>query len=388
MVLPELCQSLGTHEQHIGVTQHDTVHRAAEPEFGADQITAVGVNIVLEGHIVTVQTVGAAPVVRASHDILRIEHIGEPCYTYSQPQARIGIVGGCVKVLLVEIGDIRQSVGIGAESVHDVLAGLVEVATAVGHTFYTRHHQSVRPVAVTQVSAVVGGVLHSPYTLLAVLVLRFGTEIVVEILLQSVSSRLIDSLVGVCKHFLQVVTVDLGHSVAGGVVLSVRLVQIDFGEQCGSRSLCGATFVGLRSRQHAVGVLQIVGNELPALVVGVGVVTQRFVVGLGHVGRNNKRHVLVQTLQQEVPVRTEELHLAQALCLERITVIHGVERVNGGIHTAQTVVQTYPHVVDVPVGGHYALRYLQLVEHIAVILADAALVGVIRTDIVVPHRER
>ena len=57
-------------------------------------------------------------------------------------------------------------------------------------------------------------------------------------------------------------------------------------------------------------------------------------------------------------IRTQELHFAQALRFELITVVHGVQRSDGGVDTAQTVIQTHPHVVDIPVGRQYTLTYL------------------------------
>ena len=84
-------------------------------------------------------------------------------------------------------------------------------------------------------------------------------------------------------------------------------------------------------------------------------------------------------------VRTQEAHLAEALLLEFVAIVHRVERVDCRIDTAQTVIETYPHVVDIPVGSEDALRDLQLVEDVTVILGDTTFIGIVRAHVIVPH---
>ena len=165
---------------------------------------------------------------RTAHDEVRVELIRETGYTYRQPQTGIGVVGRSIEILVVERVDEGQTFGVGTESVNEVLTRLVEITTAVRHPFDTRYHQTVRPVAVTQVRTVVGRVLHRPKALLAVLILRFRTEVIMEIILQTIPSGGIDTFLGILEYFCQIVTVDLRHLVRSGIVLTVCLVQIYF----------------------------------------------------------------------------------------------------------------------------------------------------------------
>lgn len=131
------------------------------------------------------------------------------------------------------------------EGIHKVLAGLVEVATTIGYTRYVRHNQSVRPVEITVLGAVVHRILHCPDALYAVLVLRFWTEIVVKIRLQIKSSGSIDRRIGELDYFLQVLGIDLRYGMAVGFVLTISLIQIDLGEQCCSGSSGRTALVSL-----------------------------------------------------------------------------------------------------------------------------------------------
>ena len=162
-----------------------------------------------ERYVIAVEAVRATPVLSTFHHIVRIELIGEIRDTDSQPKTRICRLGLGIKILLIEVINIRQTIGIGAESVHEVLARLVEIAT----TFYAGgNHQAIRPVAVTQIGTVIRRILHGPQTLFAILILRFGTEVIMEILLQSIATGGIDILLGIGDHFLQIILVDLRHS--------------------------------------------------------------------------------------------------------------------------------------------------------------------------------
>ena len=97
---------------------------------------------------------------------------------------------------------------------------------------------------------------------------------------------------------------------------------------------------------------------MPSFVIGIFGVAQFVIVLLLHQRIDDKGDILVQPFEQEMSIGTQELHLAQSLCFELITVIHGVQRSDGGIHTAQAVIQTHPHVVDIPVGRQYTLAHL------------------------------
>ena len=208
-----------------------------------------------------------------------------------------------------------------------------------------------------------------------------------KIRLQIKSSGSIDRRIGELDYFLQVLGIDLRYGMAVGFVLTISLVQIDLGEQCCSGSFGRTALVSLLLGQNVVGKLQVVSNDLPALVVGIFGVAQVVVIVLGHVSHDYKGYILVQALEQEVSVRPQEVHLSQALVLQFVGIIHAVQCIDSGIHAAEAVVQAHPHVVDIPVGGQDALRYLQLMKHVTVACAVAALVGVIAADIEVPHRE-
>ena len=87
-------------------------------------------------------------------------------------------------------------------------------------------------------------------------------------------------------------------------------------------------------------------------------------------------------------VSTQEIHLTQTLLFEFITVIHLQQHIDSCIYTAQTVIETAPHIIDIPVGGKDTSGDLQLMEDITIRFTVSAFVGVIRADIEVPHGER
>ena len=147
------------------------------------------------------------------------------------------------------------------------------------------------------------------------------------------------------------------------------------------------SLLGLRRRQNGVSVFQIISDQLPALIIGIFGIGERVIVGLFHVRFYHERDVLIEAFEQEMAIRTQEFHLTQTLRLQLIRIRHGVKRVYSRIDTAQTIVETYPHVVDIPIGSHNTLADLQLVEYITIVLADTTLIGVIGTHIKVPHRE-
>ena len=86
-------------------------------------------------------------------------------------------------------------------------------------------------------------------------------------------------------------------------------------------------------------------------------------------------------------VTAQEFHLCQALLLHGEAVIALVQQGDGAVDAGQAVVQADPHVVDVPVGGKDTLLDFELVEHITVAGAVAALVSVIGAHVEVPHGE-
>ena len=193
----------------------------------------------------------------------------------------------------------------------------------------TGHNQTVREVQVAPGGAVVLGVLDGPDALLAVLVGFLGTEVVVEVALQTVAGSGIDGGIGVLHHLLQVFGADARHLVAAGIVLTICLVEVDLGQEGGSGSLGGTALVSLCHGQHQIGSLQVVDDLLPALVVGVLGVRQVVIVVLGHVQFVDKGNLLEQTLQLEMSVGTQEQHLAGALLdggIVLVSLIQHVER--------------------------------------------------------------
>ena len=341
-----------------------------------------------ERHIIAVQTVGTTPSAGSGHHVFGVEHIRQPRNTYRQEETGIGILVRLVIVFCVIGIQIRQSGIVGTERIDEVMARLVEIATAVRHARYIRYNQAIRPVEVAVLGTIVHGILHSPDTLNTVLILRFGTEVVVEIRLQSVSAFRIDSGIGIFDYLLQILLVDLGHLVGTGVVLTVSLVEIDLRQER-SRSRFGRTaLIFLTNRQHSISLLQVIGNHLPSLVIRILGIGESVVLIGGHIALDDERDVLVEPFEQEMTVRTEEIHLAETLLLEFVfCLIRVIQHVDSRINTTQTVVQAHPHIVDIPVGGQDAFGDLQLVEHITVGGTVTALVGVVRADIEIPHRE-
>ena len=93
----------------------------------------------------------------------------------------------------------------------------------------------------------------------------------------------------------------------------ICLIKIYLGKESGSSSLSRTSLVGLRVGQHLVGILQIIDDLLPALVVRVFGVREGIVVVLCHVLLVHERNLLKQTLQLEVTIGTEKLHLSSTL---------------------------------------------------------------------------
>ena len=160
----------------------------------------------LEGDVVAVEAVGAAPNVVLLDDVVLVEHVGHAGHAYGQEQARVGVVGRLVVVSVVEGVDVGQTVRARAIGVDEVLRGLVEVAAAVGDVGDAGRDEAVAPVEVAVGRTVVAGVLYGPDALSAVLVALFGAEVVVDVLLEAVVAVVFR--VGVFDDLLQIVLVD------------------------------------------------------------------------------------------------------------------------------------------------------------------------------------
>ena len=203
-----------------------------------------------------------------------------------------------------------MTVGIGTIGVHKILTGLVEVTTSIGNTRDIRHDKTVAPVQVTILGTVVDRILHGPDALHTILVLCLRTEVVVEVGLEVEATCAVDVRIAVLDDLQQVFSVDACNLIGLRVILAVSLIEISLGEEGCSCCLGRTTLIGLLHRKHIVGILHIVDDLLPALIVvklGVG---KGVVVFLLQVGIHDERNVLIETLQQEVGVGTQELHLA------------------------------------------------------------------------------
>ena len=206
-----------------------------------------------------------------------------------------------------------------------------------------------------------------------------------EVILQTVVG--IQGGIGELNHLLQVTLVDARHLVALGIILAISLIEIYLGKESSGGSTGGTSFLLLYFGQRVIGFHQVIDDELPTLVVGVLGVGQLVILVIGQVLVDDKGDVLVQTLEQEVAIGTQELHLGQALRLHVVAVVSLLEQSNGTVHARQAVVQPYPHVINVPVGGEYTLLDFKLMEHVTVAGTVTTLVGIITTDVKVPHRE-
>ena len=179
-----------------------------------------------------------------------------------------------------------------------------------------RNYQTVREVQVTIGSTVVLRILDSPNTLLAVLILFLRTEVVVQVAFQSVVA--VQLGISIFDNLLQVVVVDAGHLIGIGIILVISFIEINLCQEGSSGSLSGATLLLLHLRQYVIGILQVVDNLLPTLVVTILRVRQVHIVSLCHVQLVHERNLLEQTLQLEMTVSTQELHLASTLLDGRV----------------------------------------------------------------------
>ena len=137
-----------------------------------------------------------------------------------------------------------------------------------------------------------------------------------------------------------------------------------------------------------VGIFQVVDDLLPPFVVGIGLVAQIVVFfGREHLVVG-KGYLLIESLQEEVTVSSQEFHLADAgIALGIFLCAHVVEHLKCRVRAGNGVVEALPHVGDVPVGGHDSLLDLKGVEHVAIFRTVASLVGIVAAYVEVPHRE-
>lgn len=175
----------------------------------------------------------------------------------------------------------------------------------------------------------------------------------------------------------------------GAVVLAVSLVKVCLGQVSGGSGAVGATHLLLHLGKGIEGILEVVDYELPALVVGIGGVLEVVVLLGAEVLVDREGDVLIETFEKEMAVAAQETHLGNSTVAQRIARgVHRAEHLKRRVGTRDGVVEAFPHIGDVPVGGHDALRHLEGVEHVAVLRTVAALVGVVGANVEIPHRER
>lgn len=168
----------------------------------------------------------------------------------------------------------------------------------------------------------------------------------------------------------------------------VGLVEVDLCQESSSGSLGGTALLGLSDGQYLIGLLEVVDNLLPTLVVGVLGVRHVVIVVLGHVGLVDKGNLLEQALQLEVSIGTQEQHLAGTLADGGIVLVSLSQHIERQGNTRQIVVELAPDGSEVPILGQEAIAALQIVEHIAVREACTSDIGIVRAGVVVPKRER
>ena len=95
-----------------------------------------------------IQTVGAAPSGTVVHDVFGIELIRQSGHADGEEEARVGIVGAFVIVLLIVGVEQGQSVGTSTVGVDKILARLIEVATTIGDAGDIGYDQTVAPIEV------------------------------------------------------------------------------------------------------------------------------------------------------------------------------------------------------------------------------------------------
>ena len=145
----ELYECLGTFQEHVSIAEDDAVLGCSPPgaldEIGTHEVR---VYILLEGDIMAIQTVGAAPSGTVVHDVFGIELIRQSGHADGEEEARVGIVGAFVIVLLIVGVEQGQSVGTSTVGVDKILARLIEVATTIGDAGDIGYDQTVAPIEV------------------------------------------------------------------------------------------------------------------------------------------------------------------------------------------------------------------------------------------------
>ena len=214
-----------------------------------------------------------------------------------------------------------MAICICTEGVDQILTWLVEVTTTIGNTRDVWNNQTIAPVQVTILGTVVHRVLHCPDALLAILILWLRTEVVVEVTFQAETTSGVDRRIAIFDDLIEVVLVDACHLILCWIILTISLVEIQLGQEGSCGSLGRTPLVALCNREYIIGSLHIVDNLLPSFIIRELRIGEIVVLLLTEVGIHDERNILVQTLQEEVSITTEELHLAKALCLQLVAVV-------------------------------------------------------------------
>ena len=283
------------------------------------QTVTIGIYILFERNIISIKSLAAAPVIILLDDVTFVVLIRKARHTHRMEQTGIDIVCSHFVILIVVGTEQGLSLRIGFESIHQILARLVEVAAAQ----YLRSGQSHSPIQVTVVSTVVDRILNGPYRLCTVFILRQEVHAIVRF--QSVTAFSHDQGIGVFHDQFQVFFVDSGKSIIGSV-LAVSFIQISFCKVSSSGCLCRASFFYLYFRQVVVGKLEVVCYLLPLLVIGISGIRQFIVSIRFHVFIVYNNDLLEQLFQHEVSVSAQESRFGNALVLQRIGLfIHLIE---------------------------------------------------------------
>ena len=262
----------------------------------------------------------------------------------------------------------------------------VKIAAAVCCAGNVGRNQAVAPIEIAVCRAVVARILNCPNAFFTVFKLLFGAEIVVKIAFETISG--IKRRVGVFDNVFKVSGVDFRYLVALRIILTVSLVEINLGKQTGCRSLRRAAFVVLNFGKIVESLFQILGYQRPTFVVGILSVGKIVVAFVIQMLVHNEWDVLVEPFEKEMSITAKEFHLGNAGLLHRKTIVATFEKCQCRVNPRNAVVQTHPHIVDVPIGNEHALLDFQLMEHVAIACAVAALVGVVAAHVKIPHRKR
>ena len=206
-----------------------------------------------------------------------------------------------------------MAICVGTESVHQILARLIEVTSSVGDTRNVRDNQAIRPVTVSIGRTVIHGILHCPQRLRTVFVLTLRTEIIMEVRFQSITSCRHNALFRIQNYFLQIVCIDTRHFIVLRVILTVGFIQIGLCQISRCSSFRRTSFVCLRIRQIVVCELEIIRNQLPSFIIRISRIRQIVIFFGRKIFIVRKYNVLIQLFQQEMSVTAQETHLGNAL---------------------------------------------------------------------------